>query len=265
VCIDHLRFHGTLPNLKNPSTFSEKIMYRKLHDLDPRMPLLIDKISAKEQMAERFGKEFVIPTLASFESEAEIDFEVLAYPCVFKANHGSDMNVFLESRPLDEGKVRRGLRGFMRRKHHESSEEWAYSRVRPRLLAEPFIASGEHGLIDYKFHTFDGKVFAIQVDVDRFTDHKRCFFDTAWKRMPVELLYPRANFEIPPPEGLQQMLTYASQIGLGFEYVRVDLYEVDGKIKFGEATFYPGAGIEQFKPQEYDRIFGAQWGQAVRS
>jgi len=97
------------------------------------------------------------------------------------------------------------------------------------------------------------------VDVDRFANHARCFSDRAWKRMPLQLLYPAASFEIPLPTALDAMIGYAEQIGEGFSYVRVDLYEVDGRAKFGETTFYPGAGLEVFKPKEFDALFGAQW------
>jgi hypothetical protein len=259
VALDHFRNHGKFPNLKHPATFSEKIAYRKLYDRDPRIPSLVDKIAAKEQMASRFGTEFIIPTLATFDTAAEIDFAALPYPCVVKPNHASGFNVFLRERPANEGAVRRRLGRLLRYRHERASEEWAYSQIAPRLLVEPWIEGGEHGLIDYKFHTFGGRVFSIQVDVDRYTNHARCFFDLTWTPMQFELLYPRAAYEIPRPVRLKEMLGYAERIGEEFAYVRVDLYEVGGRVKFGEATFYPGAGLEVFNPREFDALFGALW------
>lgn len=259
VVLDHLRYHGRLPNLQQPRTFSEKIAYRKLHDRDPRIPLLVDKIAAKEQMAARFGEDFIIPMLESFVSEAEVNFAALPYPCVVKPNHLSGFNVFLREQPTDPDKVRRRLGRLLRQRYENASEEWAYSRIAPCLLVEPWIDGGEHGLIDYKLHTFGERVFSIQVDVDRYKHHGRCFFDTAWKQMPLELVYPKAAYEIPRPVALERMIQLAEQIGEGFSYVRVDLYEIAEKVKFGEATFYPGAGLEVFNPREYDALFGAQW------
>jgi hypothetical protein len=259
VVIDQLRVHHRLPDLKHPTTFSEKIAQRMLYDRDPRIPALVDKIAAKQQMAARFGADFVIPTLAKFVTEAEVDFAALPYPCVVKPSHASGFNLFLGARPEGEASVRRGLGAVLRHCHEREAEEWAYSQIAPRLLVEPLIEGGEHGLIDYKLHTFAGRVFAIQVDVDRFVDHARCFFDPAWKRMPFELFCPAARFAIPPPTSLEAMIGYAEQIGEGFSYVRVDLYEIGGKPTFGEATFYPGAGLELFKPREFDALFGAQW------
>lgn len=259
MVLDQLRFHGRLPNLRRPDTFSEKIVHRMLYDRDPRIPPLVDKIAAKQQMASRFGADFVIPTLATFDSETQVDFAALPYPCVIKPNHASGFNLYLTQRPTDEMKVRRELGRLLRYRHHRAAEEWAYSQVAPRLLMEPFIAGGEHGLIDYKFHTFAGRVFAIQVDLDRYTHHSRCFYNPAWQAMPFSLLYPRPTYSVPPPATLGLMIRRAELIGEGFSYVRVDLYEVHGTVKFGEATFYPGAGLEVFKPREYDAVFGAQW------
>jgi len=264
VALDHLRNHGKLPDLQHPSTFSEKIAYRKLYDRDPRIPSLVDKISAKEQMSSSFGADFIIPTLAIFDTADEIDFAALIYPCVVKPNHASGFNVFLRERPANEGEVRRRLGRLLRYRHERASEEWAYSQIAPRLLVEPWVVEsgiegGRHGLIDYKFHTFGGRVFAIQVDVDRYTNHRRSFFDPSWTPMQFELLYSKASYQIPAPVALKEMLHYAAQIGEGFAYVRVDLYEVGGRVKFGEATFYPGAGLEVFKPPEFDAVFGALW------
>jgi hypothetical protein len=259
VALDHLRNHGMLPNLQHPTTFNEKIAYRKLYDRDPRIPPLVDKIAAKKQMSARFGPDFVIPTLAIFDTAAEINFAALQYPCVVKPNHASGFNVFLKERPRNEQAIRRKLGRLLRYRHESAAEEWAYSQIAPRLLVEPWIEGGPHGLIDYKFHTFSGQVFSIQVDVDRYTDHRRCFFDPSWKRIRFELLYPEPGYEVAAPVALDEMLRCAEQIGQGFLYLRVDLYEVGGRAKFGEATFYPGAGLEVFKPRQFDAVFGALW------
>ena len=260
VVVDHFRAYGKLPNLKHPTTFSEKIAHRKLYDRDPGIPPLVDKIAAKDLLAARFGPEFVVPTLATFTSETEVDFAALTYPCVLKASHGSGMNIFLMQPPADEIKMRHQLRRFLRHDHYKTSEEWAYSQVPKRLLAEPLLAGGDDGLIDYKFHTFQGLVFAIQVDLDRHTNHTRFVMRPDWTRMPVAMTFPPYRGQLPPPAGLEQMIRYAQQIGAAFSYVRVDLYQIGDSVKFSEATFYPGAGIlETFDPPEYDAIFGAQW------
>jgi hypothetical protein len=259
VIVDQLRFQRRLPNLKHPATFSDKIAHRMLYDRDARIPELVDKISAKRLMAARFGEDFVIPTVAVFDSSAEVDFALLPYPCVIKPNHASGFNVFLHQRPEGEIKVRRKLNRLLSYRHERSAEEWAYSQIAPRLLVEPFLSQGDTSLTDYKFHTFAGRVFAIQVDVGRYTDHRRAFFDPAWKPMPFSLLYPTPSTSIPKPAALPDMIRFAQQIGEAFPYLRVDLYEIGDKVKFGEATFYPGAGLEVFKPREYDALFGAQW------
>jgi TupA-like ATPgrasp len=230
-----------------------------LYDRDPRLPLLVDKIAAKNQMAARFGADFVIPTLAIFDNAAEVDFALLTYPCVVKPSHTSGFNIFLKLRPANERRVRRKLGQLLRYRYERAAEEWAYTQVEARLLVEPFIDAGDQGLADYKFHTFAGRVFAIQVDVERHTNHARSFFDRDWNPMPFELLYPKAPYALPKPAALESMINRAEQIGEGFSYIRVDLYEISGKPIFGEATFYPGAGLEVFNPREFDALFGAQW------
>jgi hypothetical protein len=259
VSLDHLRFHKKLPDLKHPSTFNEKIAWRKLKDRDPRLPPLIDKIVAKQEMASRFGVEFIIPTVATFDSARAIDFGMLPYPCTIKAGHGSNMNLYLMQRPSDERAVRRQLAQFLLVNYHTIREEWAYSKISKRLLVEPYIHGGEHGLVDYKLHTFSGRVFAIEVVTDRYTSHTGATFDPDWNEMPCQLGIVRTPYPIPRPHELDKMLDYAHLIGSGFCYVRVDLYEIKGKVKFGELTFYPGGGLDVFSPPEFDKIFGQQW------
>jgi hypothetical protein len=259
VTVDHLRFHKSFPNLSNPRTLSEKIAWRKLYERDPRMPSLVDKITSKEQMAARFGEGFVIPTLATFASESEIDFGALQYPCVIKANHGSSMNLFLMERPADEEKVRGKLGRFLRFRYHAVREEWAYSKVKPRLLVEPFLAGGEHGLVDYKIHTFHGHAYAIEIITDRYTGHYGAMFDRDWNEIPCLFGAVKAPYTIPRPVQLDRMIDIAEQIGKDFSYVRVDFYEVEGRAVFGEITFYPGGGLDVVEPEEYDEIFGRQW------
>jgi hypothetical protein len=259
VSLDHFRFHGQFPNLAQPKTFSERIASRKLYDRDVRLPAMVDKILSKEQMAARFGADFIIPTIATFDSERKIDFSSLPYPCVIKANHGSNMNLYLLKYPDNEKSVRRELREFLQRDYHAIREEWAYSKVQRRLLVEPYIDGGEHGLVDYKFHTFRGRVFAIEVVTDRYTSHTGATFDPNWNELPCQLGIARTRYPILPPHDLDKMLRRAEQIGKDFSYVRVDLYEINGQAKFGEMTFYPGGGLDVFEPREYDSLFGEQW------
>jgi hypothetical protein len=206
----------------------------------------------------------VIPTLATFSSESEVDFASLQYPCVIKANHGSSMNLFLKERPADEQRVQEKLRRFLSFDYHAVREEWAYSHVEPRLLVEPFIDGGEHGLIDYKIHTFHGRAYAIEVIADRYTAHYGAMFDRNWNEIPCLFGAVKAPYAIPRPSQLDQMIGRAEQIGKDFSYVRVDFYEIEGKAIFGEITFYPGGGLDVVEPEEYDEIFGSQWALRVR-
>jgi hypothetical protein len=255
--LDQLTVHGRFPDLKNPKTFNDKIAWRMLYDHDPRMPPLVDKILVKEIMSTRFGSDFIIPTLGIFDNEQEIDFSKLAFPCVIKANHGSGMNIFLKEPPKDPEKIRKELGRFLRSDFHSFHEEWVYSQIKRRLIVEPLIGDN---LIDYKLHTYRGEVLAIQIDVDRYIDHRRCFKTPTWENLPITFNFPLYPGFIPRPFGLEKMLWYASQIGEEFSYVRIDLYKHYGCVKFGEITFYPEAGIGKiYQPMAFEEIFSKPW------
>ena len=137
--------------------------------------------------------------------------------------------------------------------------EWAYSKVQPRLLVEPFISEIASLPIDYKLWTFNGRVELIQVDTDRETDHKRTMFDCDWKRLPFTTIYPIDERPIERPATLPEMLDAASILSENVPFVRVDLYEIDKKPRFGELTYYPESGWGPFFPAEYDRRVGDLW------
>jgi hypothetical protein len=260
IILEHLRYIHTLPNLRDPKLLNEKIAYRKLYDRDPRMAPLIDKIASKEAMEARFGESFIIPTLAIYATAEEIDFTALQYPCVLKTSNASGTNLFLHTPPADEKAARKMLNKMLGYKHYRTSEEWAYSQIVPRILLEPLVDGGKNGLVDYKFHVYDGRVFAIQVDIDRFVHHTRCVMDPNWNKFPVSMTFPFYTGDVPRPPKFDQMLRYAEEIGKDFSYVRVDLYDVKGEVKFGEMTFYPGGGVQEtFDPPEFERTWGDQW------
>ncbi len=265
VVADYFRVYHRLPDLKNPRTFSEKIMWRKLYERDQRMPDLVDKIRVKQIMAKRFGEEFIIPTLAVYNSAEELDFtkEPLSQaPFFLKASHGSGMNVIVRKGEVpNSDNVRKKVEGFLACNHAAVAEEWAYSYVQPRVFVEPYLEDAGRSLVDYKFHIFDGNLYVIEAIVDRFRNYGVCFFDREWKKLNIGYAgkYPSCKNVLAAPSRLGDMIKIAETIGKDFSYVRVDLYQIDGAVKFGEITFYPGAGHDKFSPPEWDDKFGQQW------
>ena len=264
IAFDFARAHRQLPNLDNPRTFSEKIQWRKLHERDPRMTDLVDKVKAKQIVARKFGDKYVIPTLAVYNSAAELDFSkppLSQPPYVLKANHGSGLNIFVKERPADPEEIRQKLAAFLKIDYEDILEEWAYSNVERKILVEPFIETPQDYIPDYKFHVFGGVVFAVEMVIYRFGGYWINLFDRDWNRLDIKNYAKRPPYkdDVQPPVQLGEMLKLAEALGADFPYVRVDLYEIDEQIKFGEMTFYPGSGYDRFDPPEWDEKFGRQW------
>jgi len=177
---------------------------------------------------------------------------------VLKANHGSGMVLAVRGGPVDREAIGRQLDAWLATDYYRLFREWAYRNIPRRLFAEELLV--EDGAVpqDYKFFVFNGRALFLQVDLDRFTDHHRNLYDRDQRLLDVELSYRRTPaFTL--PEGIARMWALAEQIAAGFDFVRVDLYLVNGAIKFGELTNYPGAGMEVFRPASFDRVFGEAW------
>jgi hypothetical protein len=253
----HLWRNGHLPDLTEPTTFNELVQTRKLTDRDPRLPLLADKIKVKEHVAQRLGTEWVIPTLWH-GTELPLAPE-WPLPFVLKSSHGCCQCAFVRTGEENWPAIRRRARRWLKRSYGEVLDEWLYRELKPGLLVEPFIGRTCALPFDYKFFVFGGRAEFIQVDTDREHDHKRVIFDRRWRPIPCELQFPRERREIRPPATLQRMIEAAETLGRGFDFVRVDFYEVDEQPMFGELSFYPGSGLDRFSPAHFDTLFGEHW------
>jgi hypothetical protein len=263
IALQFHHHHGYFPDLRRPKTFSEKIQYRKLHDRDPRMPRLVDKLTVKGIVADVLGDDWVIPTLWSGTDPAALPFDQLTPPYVVKANHASQCNYFVRS-ALDvrPDHIRAEARRWLKLDYGARYHEWAYTVVPRRILVEPFVSESTALPIDYKFSVFRGRVQHIGVIVGRGTPRQRAiYFAPDWTWMPVSLTMGGRveHMDIPPPQSLSAMTDAAQQLAETFSYARVDFYEINGRPLFGEMTFYPVAGYESYAPAAYDRVLGDRW------
>ena len=253
------RLHGSRLSLKHPTTFNEKIQWLKLHYRDARLPRLADKWEARTYVATTVGEHYLNPAIGVYDRPADIPFASLPARFAVKATHGSGWNVICRDKAtIDWPAACRQLETWLGWNHYWMGREWAYKDIRPRLIVEHFLADdrGEPPA-DYKIFCTSGRPRAIQVDLDRFTQHTRSLFDPTWQKLPCSLKYPIHVGEILRPSNLDEMLAIASKLAADFPFVRVDLYDVAGRIVFGEMTFYPGSGVERFDPPEYDKQFGS--------
>jgi hypothetical protein len=259
--VTHIRKFKQIPKLKNPETFAEKVLWRKMYQKDPRFPLFADKIAVKSQIEPLIGREHIIETLWVGQNPDEIPYETLKPPYVIKVNHNSGGNIFIrKAEDVDREKISAFMRHQLSVGHSRRYREWGYLNIPRGILIEQMLEtpSGECP-DDYKFFVYHGRVHFIQHDQGRFTNHVRAFYDREWGRLPVSCVYPVPSHITPQPDFFDKMVELAEKIGSLFDFIRVDFYSVPGGVKFGEATFYPEAGIAVFKPDIWNRKFGDPW------
>jgi hypothetical protein len=267
VVRDFRRVFGRAPDLLHPKTLNEKLAWMKLHVRDSRQTVAADKAAVRELVARAAGREHLVPLLGTWRRAEEVPFGELPEAFVLKVNHGSGQNLVVRDKAaLDVRKTRLQLRRWLRANHYAASREWPYRDIEPRIVAEVLLADGDGRLPeDYKFHCFGGRAEFIQVDLDRETAHRRNFYDREWNLLPFLWCevdgaggpaWPNGRAVAKPVE-LGEMIALAEKLAAPWPYVRIDLFNVAGKILFGEITFYHGSGLEPFFPAEVDAQLGA--------
>jgi hypothetical protein len=253
-----IRF-GYKLNLKNPKTLNEKIQWLKLNDRTNLHTLCADKLAVRDYIKEKIGEEYLIPLVYATDKADEITLDKLPeYPVIIKTNHGSGGAIIVKDKRLvSTTRIQKDLKKQLKKNLYFITKEWQYKNIKPKILIEKLLVD-EMGKIpmDYKFHCFHGKVEAIHVDIDRFTDHKRNLYDTQWNLLPFSWAYNTSHKAIAKPEVLDRMIGIAEHLSQPFMYVRVDLYLIRNKIYFGELTFHTESGWGKFTPQGFDKILG---------
>ncbi|WP_448379491.1 ATP-grasp fold amidoligase family protein [Fervidobacterium sp.] len=252
---------GKKLNLNNPQTFNEKLQWLKLYDRNPMYTMLTDKYEVRKYVAEVIGEEHLIPLLGVWERFEEIDFDKLPNEFVLKPTHTSgDIFICKDKSKVDLTELRKIVNKWLKREYYWFHREWPYKNIKPRIIAEKYMVddSGVE-LKDYKFMCFNGKPKILFVASNRHLEGgvKIDFYDLDWNLLPFERHYKRSGKVMPKPRSFNKMIEIAEKLSQGIPFVRVDLYEVDGHPYFGELTFYPGAGFEEFTPEEWDYIIGS--------
>lgn len=257
---------GKKCNLRDPQTFTEKIQWAKLYRNNPILTDLSDKIIVRRWVKEKIGDEYLVPLVGGiYLNPTQIDFDELPNCFVIKTNHGSGTNIIVNDKNnIDVFEIREKLDKYLKTNFAYNSLELQYKNIKPMIYIEQNLLEGEEkDLPDYKFFCFSGKVFCSYTMIDYVYDHskgKLGFFDRDYKLMP----YYRSDYapimeQIPKPKNYEKMVEIAEKLSEGFSHVRVDLYNIDGKIFFGEMTFTTNSGYCKFVPEEFDTILGQQW------
>ena len=248
-------------DLENPKTFNEKLQWLKFNDRNPLYTKLVDKYEVREYIKEKIGEKYLVPIYGVWDKFDEIDFEKLPNQFVLKCTHDSGGIVICKDKSkLDLKEAKKKINKALKRNFFYIGREWPYKNVKPRIIAEEYLQEeNDDDLYDYKFMCFNGKVKCSFICSGRNSKDGLSvdFYDINWKKMPVERKYKNSKKEFKKPKDYEQMIALSEELSKDIPFVRVDFYEVNGKIYFGELTFYPGSGFEKFNPQKYDELLGS--------
>lgn len=258
VRIEFREAFGRELDLSNPRTFSEKLQYLKLYDQTPLHAQCADKIRVRDYIRSKVPEDALIPALLITYDVADITPERIAAPrFVIKPNHDSGSVQFCHDRnTFDWASCRRKLARALRRDFWMIGRELQYRDIRRGLIVEEMLISESCELRDYKFYCFGGEPKFLQIDVDRFSGHRRDLFDLEWRKMDVQYSIPNSNLNIPRPDTLPLMIEYAHRLAEPFKFVRVDFFSVNSRVYVGEITFHPYSGFRGFTPESFDAALG---------
>ena len=249
---------GVPLDLDNPKRYTEKIQWTKLYGVTEEMSFLSDKYRVRDWVKNIIGEEYLFPLITAVKSFDEIDFMQLPNRFVIKSNNSSGWNIIvIDKNKLDMQSVKKKMRFWQSTNYaYYSILEMQYESIPTMFLIEEYITDHNDELNDYKFLCFDGVPYFCWVDTGRFAHHTRTVYDMNWVRQPWTQVYDPNEVYIEKPENFAEMKKLATILCKGFKHVRVDLYNVDGKIYFGEMTFTNGNGFDRIVPDEYDEILG---------
>jgi len=220
---------------------------------------MVDKADVKKYVSSIIGEEHIIPTLGVYNSVDEIDFDRLPEQFVLKCTHDSgDLVICKDKSQLNRKKVLKQLKKGLKFDYFYMGREYVYKNVKHRIIAEKYMSDGDEELKDFKIFNFGGEPQIIEVDFDRFKDHKRHLYSTEWEKLNVTIRYPGdENTIIEKPEQLEQLLEFSRKLSAGHPFLRTDFYIINGIVYFGELTFYHDCGYSQITPFEFDNKMGS--------
>ena len=253
---------GKTPNLENPKTFSEKQQWYKLCYRDALMEKCADKYDVREYIKECGYENLLNEIYGIYDKVEDLPIRELPDKFVIKGTHGSGFNLIVKDKQTIKWKIwKKIMKSWLKQDIYWSGREWVYKNLKHRLVVEKYLEDSSGGLLDYKFFCFNGEPRFMQLEVGRYTNYNtRNFYDMEWNLMPFgKELAHNPNIIVEKPKGFEEMQEIAKKLSAPFSFVRVDLYEVQGKIYFGELTFFPAGGAPDFKPIEFDKIVGDMW------
>ena len=254
---------GKRLNLKNPQGYNEKLQWLKIHDKQERYRDLVDKLKVRDYIKEVWGEEHLFPLLGYWKSFDEIDFDSLPKQFVLKCNHDSGSTKIITDKaalqPADFAALKKTFDKRMQKDFSLAGREYPYKGIERYILAEQLMVDSAHpdkSIEDYKFFCFNGVPKIMFVATDRSTDCRFDFFDMDFNHLDIQNIHPNSDKPIAKPACFEEMKQVAAKLSAGMKTVRIDLYELNGKLYFGEFTFFHGGGFRLFYPEEWEKRLG---------
>ena len=252
---------GRKMNIQNPKKYGDKIQWIKLNYRNERITQCNDKVRVRDYVKEKGYAYLLNEVLGIYKTVEEIDFDSLPVSFAMRANHGSSWNIICHDKyKLDRENEFRKMDLWINSNYCTMNYEWGYKNIEPKIICEKYLGDHEGNTPnDYKFFCFDGEPRVIAVDYDRFKNHKRNIYDSEWNFLDCRINFMNdVNHNIERPQNFDEMLNICRNLSADFPHVRVDLYEVKGKLYFSELTFYNGSGMSQVLPESFDLQMG-EW------
>lgn len=233
--------------IDNPKTYNEKLQWLKLYDRNSFYTCLVDKYKVREYISETIGEDYLIPLLGVWNRPEDINFDLLPKQFVLKCNHNSGLGmcVCINKENINVRKVKKNLKKGMKQNYYLINREWPYKNVDRKIIAEKFIGTAERTPDDYKFLVINGEIDSIMICKDRdLGKPKYYYFDLDWNRLYYQIEEPTSKENIQKPENFEKMVEIVKKLSRDLKTIRIDLYNTNGKIYFGEITFFNSSGFD---------------------
>ncbi len=250
-------------DIDHPKSFNEKLQWLKLYNRKPEYTVMVDKCAVKKYVANIIGEKYIIPTIGVWDTPEEIEWDKLPDQFVLKCTHDSGGLVICRDKSkLDKNSAIKKLHNSLKRDYYLADREWPYKNVPRRIIAEKYmedstsLSKASQDLVDYKFFCFNGEPKLMFIATDRSTDTRFDYFDMDFNHLPFEQGFPHSQKMIKKPERWADMVKIAKRLSQKLPHVRIDLYEINGEIYFGEYTFFHNSGFVPFIPEAWDYKLG---------
>lgn len=254
-------------DLSQPKTLNEKFQWYKINYRNPLIIQCADKYAVREYVSKIIGHKYLIPLEFHTQDYKDIKPENLPdYPFIIKANHTAGTNhIVREKSKVDWNRVQADCRWWLHLNYYYIEKEWQYNKIKPRIVVEKLLIDTDGQVpSDYKLYYFDGKFEFLQLDLNRFTNHKRNLYDKDWNLLPFTWSTLDADKNpvytnggaVERPKNWDKLIELGEKLAKPFPFVRVDFYLLNDEIYFGELTFHTGGGYSHISPIEWDLYYG---------